>query len=95
VGAARGVCSRLQTVHGLQARRAGSFLRYVFPAGGEEGVLKKCLRLARNNPYLDLNTSHFDWIISALGRRRRETHFQFSGRDSGIEVDERQYRQSR
>ncbi|KAK0363162.1 hypothetical protein LTR91_023299 [Friedmanniomyces endolithicus] len=83
----------LQTLHGLQARGAGGFLRYDFPAGDDEGVLKKCLRLARNNPNLDLDTSHFDWIISALGRRRRETPFH--GKDKGIEVDEREYRQSR
>ncbi|KAK0805739.1 hypothetical protein LTR75_007201 [Friedmanniomyces endolithicus] len=82
-----------RTLHGLQARGAGGFLRYDFPAGDDEGVLKKCLRLARNNPNLDLDTSHFDWIISALGRRRRETPFH--GKDKGIEVDEREYRQSR
>ncbi|TKA39502.1 hypothetical protein B0A54_10058 [Friedmanniomyces endolithicus] len=46
-----------------------AFLRHDLPAGGEESVPTKYLRFARNNPNLDLDPSHFDWIISALGRR--------------------------
>ncbi|KAK0303232.1 hypothetical protein LTR01_008242 [Friedmanniomyces endolithicus] len=39
----------------------------VFPTGSAEGVLTKCLRFARNNPNLDLDSSHFDWIIQTQG----------------------------
>ncbi|TKA64120.1 hypothetical protein B0A55_09942 [Friedmanniomyces simplex] len=38
-----------------------------FPTGGAEKVLTKCLRFAWNNPQLDLDTSHFDWIIQTQG----------------------------
>ncbi|KAK0261736.1 hypothetical protein LTR91_023556 [Friedmanniomyces endolithicus] len=69
VGVARSVRSRLQTDHGLHSCEVCSFLRHDLPAGGEESVPTKYLRFARNNPNLDLDPSHFDWIISALGRR--------------------------
>ncbi|KAK0323717.1 hypothetical protein LTR82_005464 [Friedmanniomyces endolithicus] len=38
-----------------------------FPIGRAEGVLTKCLRFARSNPNLDLDSSHFDWIIQTQG----------------------------
>ncbi|KAK1065816.1 hypothetical protein LTR74_007697 [Friedmanniomyces endolithicus] len=38
-----------------------------FPTGTAEGVLTKCLRFARSNPQLRLDTSHFDWIIQTQG----------------------------
>ncbi|KAK0912894.1 hypothetical protein LTR57_014640 [Friedmanniomyces endolithicus] len=38
-----------------------------FPTGSAEGILTKCLRFARNNPNLDLDSSHFDWIIQTQG----------------------------
>lgn len=38
-----------------------------FPTGREEGALTKCLRFARGNQHLDLDTSHWDWIMATQG----------------------------
>lgn len=38
-----------------------------FPAGNDRLLLTQCLEFARDNPRLDLDTSHFDWIIQSQG----------------------------
>lgn len=38
-----------------------------FPTGRERLLLTQCLEFARLNPHLDLDTSHFDWIIQSRG----------------------------
>ncbi|KAK0803989.1 hypothetical protein LTR75_007780 [Friedmanniomyces endolithicus] len=61
--------TRLKTdfVHVKLSAFYGTLHINAFPTGSAEGVLTKCLRFARNNPNLDLDTSHFDWVIQTQG----------------------------
>ncbi|KAK5734183.1 hypothetical protein LTR17_009166 [Elasticomyces elasticus] len=38
-----------------------------FPTGAAAGVFTKCLHFAMNNPHLNLDTSHIEWIIQTQG----------------------------
>ncbi len=38
-----------------------------WPQGEDRMILTKCLEFAHNNPHLDLDTSHYGWIIQFLG----------------------------
>jgi len=38
-----------------------------WPSGSDCLLLTQCLQFARSRPYLDLDTSHFAWIIQTQG----------------------------
>ncbi|KAK5713733.1 hypothetical protein LTR17_017500 [Elasticomyces elasticus] len=38
-----------------------------FPTGAAAGVFTRCLQFAMNNPHLNLDTSHIEWIIQTQG----------------------------
>lgn len=38
-----------------------------WPVGNDRLLMTQCLEFARNNEHLDLDTSHWDWIIRSQG----------------------------
>ena len=58
---------RLADVYSYTNGQGGRVSLDNWPTGADRLLLTKCLEFAHANPSLDLDTSHFDWIIRTQG----------------------------